>query len=393
MRKAALKKYCTGCGACVSAGKATFTVHKRGFTIPDNEREDFKLFCNKVCFSNGKQYGGKSSGYLWGNIVSYKLAWSSLPLVRLHGSSGGTLTSLCIYLLKEGIVDGIIHVKEDENSPIGSVVTCSTTEAQVVAHSGSRYSSSAPLIDIFDYLQEGRKYAFVGKPCDVATLQNLKSYDERFEKNFVLLLSFFCAGVPSNHANALLLKKMGTSVSNCKSLRYRGDGWPGYATAEDFQGKKYRLDYRSAWRDTLGRDIRPICRFCIDGIGEMADIVCYDAWYKGNNNNPIFSEADGRNGVLCRTAKGNGIFKDAVNKGYLKCEDYEACLLDLPHIQRYQFIRRSTMPSSIIAMRMMLKHTPSYPLLFMFKQMRNSSLRTHITRLCGTIKRVVQRKI
>ena len=90
-----------------------------------------------------------------------------------------------------------------------------------------------------------------------------------------------------------------------KSLRYRGDGWPGYATATQYDGKVFKMDYNTSWGQILGRDIMKMCRFCLDGIGEMADISCCDAWYLTNDNKPDFSEADGRNAVFCRSKLGD----------------------------------------------------------------------------------------
>lgn len=186
---------------------------------------------------------------------------------------------------------------------------------------------------------------------------------------------------------------MGTDAIHCKSLRYRGDGWPGYATAIDNKGEKYTLDYRTAWRDTLGRDIRLICRFCMDGIGEMADIVCYDAWYMNDKLEPVFEDAEGRNGVMCRTELGNEIFYNALNDGYIVASDYPNYDNELPHYQKYQHIRRTTMASTLLAMKMMFRATPDYPLAVILRQMKQGSFKEQIKRFLGTIKRIVLGKI
>lgn len=381
--------YCTGCGACVSEGLATFEFNNKGFKIARPKKEGFEEYCNKVCFSSGNQYDNMKAEEPWGKILSSKLAWSSDDTIRHLGSSGGTLTALCIYLLDFGIVDGIVHVKEDKTDPINTVCSLSTSREEIISHTGSRYSSSSPLNNISDYLGQGKRYCFVGKPCDVATLRNLMKVDQRYKETFVFLLSFFCAGAPSVNANELLLTKMGTERSKCVSLRYRGDGWPGYATAVDKDGNSHKIDYRSAWRDTLGRDIRLICRFCMDGIGDMADVVCYDAWYLGKDHKPLFNEAEGRNGVFCRTEKGLKLFEEASKKGYVVTSDYTRYSDDLRMIQKYQFNRRVTLPSTILAMKTMLRSVPGYPLSYVISLMKYSTLKLQITRFLGTIKRII----
>lgn len=393
MKKATIIKYCTGCGACVSSGEATLEMNPKGFPVAKPKKDSFNLFCNRICFSSGFQYRGGKPESIWGGIVSSSYAWSTVPEIRRIASSGGTLTALCLYLLDSGKVDGIVHVQENPDNPIDTITTCSMTRDEIINHCGSRYSSSSPLLNIFDYLQTEKKYCFVGKPCDVATMRNLMKTDHRFEESFIILLSFFCAGAPSVNANLLLLNKLNTTKEKCISLRYRGDGWPGYATAIDINGEKHTMDYRSAWRDTLGRDIRPICRFCLDGIGEHADVVCFDAWYMDDKKNPMFTEADGRNGVFCRTAIGQVIFEEAVNNGYIIVEKSPQLIDNLSYIQRYQFTRRVTMCSTILAMRVLLKSVPSYPLKYIWHFMKYDKFRSHFSRFRGTIIRVIQGKI
>lgn len=393
MKKSTIIKYCNGCGACVSEGKATFAINERGFKEAVPTSRDFREYCNKVCFSSGRQYKDKKESNIWGEILSSHYSWATNTSVRMSGSSGGTLTALCIYLLKSGQVDGIVHTMEDPHNPIETLTVISRTESEVAAHTGSRYSSSSPILHISDYIEDGCKYCFVGKPCDVAALRNMMYNDQRYRESFKFLFSFFCAGVPSIHANELLLNKMGTSKDKCISLRYRGDGWPGFATAVDADGTIHKLDYRSVWRDTLGRDIRPICRFCIDGIGEMADIVCFDAWYMGDDKKPLFKEAEGRNGVFCRSKEGLRVFIEACNAGYIEASDYSGYVDELRYIQKYQYTRRTTMPSTLLAMKLLFKSTPSYPFAFMMSLMRSSTIKSNVIRFLGTIKRVLKGRI
>ena len=393
MKSKSILKFCTGCGACVSAKKANLQMDEKGFLIPHPCDDSFQDYCNKTCFATGRQYQNIKESVVWGPVLSSYYAWSSNPLVRHQASSGGTLTALCVYLLESKFVDGIVHIKENPDNPISTLTTCSVTINDIITNSGSRYSSSSPLLHINDYLDKGKRYCFVGKPCDVATLRNLMIDDARFRNTFTVLLSFFCAGAPSEKANMTLLQKMGTNIEECRSLRYRGEGWPGFATAIDSSGTKFTLEYRTAWRDTLGRDIRPICRFCIDGIGELADIVCYDAWYMDEQFRPIFDEAKGRNGVMCRTALGNDIFEKAVSKGYIIASDYSSYAEELPYYQRYQFTRRSTLASTFLALKLLGRDIPSYPLRIVLNLMKSKGVKAHYSRFKGTIKRILQGKI
>lgn len=393
MKEKKIIEYCTGCGACVAFAHADLKLDSRGFNVAHPKSGQFYQFGSKVCFASGEQYRNYKNSTFWGNVELSFRSWSLDPKVRLSASSGGTLTAICVYLLEEGIVDGIVHTMVDPKNPIRTVTVCSKTRQDIEARCGSRYSSSSPLTEITRFVNTDEKYCYVGKPCDVATMRNLAKIDKKVKTHFPIMLSFFCAGAPSENANLNLLAKLGVSLDKCVSLKYRGDGWPGYATAVDVDGKVHKLCYRSAWRDTLGRDIRNICRFCMDGIGEMADIVCYDAWYMNNAKEPVFDEAEGRNGVLCRNKLGVEILKAAKEKGYVEIEEYPAYEKELPYFQAYQYTRRATMASTMMAMKTMRRAIPHYPLPFVLHMMRFSTIRTQISRYKGTIKRILNGKI
>ena len=384
--------YCCGCGLCESLNKCKLCKDKKGFLKPDKETSELKSFCENVCPASGVQCNSLDSKQLWGrNIQAYK-AYSSDDNIRFMASSGGVLTSLCCYLLDYKLVDGIVHMKEDKNDPISTITVCSTTSSEVIEASGSRYSSSSPLRNIKQYLDDGKKYAFVGKPCDVTGLRNYSKLDSRVNESFPYMLSFFCAGAPSELANRRLLEKMNCDYESLKSLKYRGNGWPGYATSIDKNGK-HQLLYREAWRDTLGRDIRLMCRFCLDGIGELADISCCDAWKIGSDKKPLFEECDGENAVFCRTSLGYKLFNDACEAGYIVSSSYPSYKKELKYYQRYQYDRRVTMLGSIIAMKLLKKGVPNYDFKVLNRYAKKYRVRTQIKRFIGTYKRAKNGKM
>lgn len=359
LKKNELVKYCTGCGLCESYGKCRLAPDDKGFNKPVDYSSDFEEFGNIVCPSSGKQYNNCSNN-IWGKSVGYYLGFAHDNTIRKKGSSGGVITSLCIYLLENKIVDGVIQIKENKESPIETEVVISKSKEDVIRCAGSRYSSSSPLIRMKDLLCSNERYAFVGKPCDIDALRNYSKLDASVDKQIIVMISFFCMGVPSRRANEQLLDSMGIQEEKCKSLRYRGDGWPGYATAIDLDENEYRMSYSESWGKILGRDLREICRFCGNGIGETADIACADAWYLTTDNRPDFSEKEGRNLVISRTMIGEKLIREASEKGYIELNDYSDAEKEMRYYQNSQFMRRATLYSRILAMKLMRK---KYPLL------------------------------
>lgn len=391
MKKNDYKKYCTGCGLCSSAEKCQLKMNEFGFYEPDLCSSDFEEFASKICPSSGIQ-SSLYDGSIWGKYKSVFLSYSQDENIRLKASSGGTITSICSYLLENNIVDGVLHCARDEEKIIGTKVYLSTTSNDVINRCGSRYVDSSPLINIIDLLKEDKKYAFVGRPCDIDALKNYSLINKEVDKKIILTISFFCAGVPSFNANKKLLEKLGTSIEECKKIDYRGNGWPGFATAISANGKVSSITYDESWGKVLGRDIRLICRFCMNGIGETADISCGDAWYI-KDGKPSFEENKGRNITFCRTGIGEKIFNDAVRKKYVEKENCESVDEYLEIIQNYQYIRRATLKSNISAMRLFRKSVPNYDKKVLKKYSKKASLKIRLKRFIGTIRRIMKGKI
>ena len=177
-------------------------------------------------------------------------------------------------------------------------------------------------------------------------------------------------------------------MERCMSLTYRGNGWPGYATAVNKDGTSKKIDYDSSWGKILGRDLMPACRFCLDGIGEAADISCGDAWYAGGNGKPVFSEHEGRNIVFARTSEGLDILQGMMDEGNVTFEKVEDLESYLSTIQKSQFFRRASMSSRIAALRIMRKPYPKYPKELMNSYNKGISLKEKLRVFLGTCKRI-----
>lgn len=385
------QEYCTGCGLCKSIMKTEFYTDNNGFSYPIINDQAEEKFFDKVCPCGSNYAKHIKSNNIWGDYISLYYGYSTDNNIRTSASSGGLLTTICIYLLKNRCVDGIIQIEADSNIPYKTQVSISTSIDDVIKCMGSRYCISSPLENIKDMISTEKKYAFVGKPCDVASLKLYMENDPVMSKQIVYLFSFFCAGEPSENAQHQLLEKLGCSSPYKQvKLTYRGNGWPGYATAE-YNNTKSSITYDESWGKILGRDIRKICRFCFDGIGSFADISCGDAWYLNSDNTPDFSEHAGRNIIFIRSSKGQELFLNIIKSGLINVES--ANIESLRYMQRYQHERRATMIAKICALIICRKNKPSYSFGSMLKLVKNVKLRSQFRILKGTIQRIRSGKI
>lgn len=393
MKVDCFKEYCTGCGLCSSIRNVNITKDSKSFPVPDISSSDIQLL-EQICPCGGcasEKFGG-----IWGNSISTFYAWAKNNDIRKGASSGGVLTSLCCYLLHRGLVDGIIQTRKSQTVPYETVTLISRTEEDVRKCMGSRYSISSPLLQIKQIIKPNEKYAFVGKPCDVSALRMYMEKDEELATHIPYVFSFFCAGMPSESAQIKLLEKLGCNGTNdCSDLQYRGNGWPGYATAIKKDGTKNQITYSESWGKILGRDVRKCCRFCFDGIGELADVSCEDAWYLTKDNKPDFSEHDGRNVVFARTKIGADIIQEATKDGFIILDkiDVKSIFSDLKFIQTYQYERRAGLGSMIAAMKICFRDFPAYNKSKLNEYKHELSLKKRLKRFLGTIKRILQGKI
>ena len=200
----------------------------------------------------------------------------------------------------------------------------------------------------------------------------------------------FCAGLPSNQAQQKLLDMLKVEKSGLSCLKYRGEGWPGETTAIDSLGKQYSLDYNTTWSKILGRDIMSACRYCLDSIGELADISCGDAWYL-KDNRPNFSERPGRNVIFARSKLGCEILNHLKDKHRVELTDVN--IEEIKYSQACHYDRRATMSTKIFATKLMWKTTPKYSVNSLKKYKRAVTFKKRLRYGLGTIKRIIQGKI
>lgn len=386
------KSNCIGCGLCHSELGTSMKKGRKGFLSPSLENNTkTEVFLNQVCPILGYNATKCDVRDVWGKYIKSYAGYAKNEYIRKKASSGGILTALSIYLLERGKVDGIIHVVMDEENPIATMDSISSTREQILAGCGSRYGISSPWMKLNECVDKNKKYAAIGKPCDIEALRNMKNSSTSYD-NIIYLLSFFCAGLPSDDANGKLLHNMGCEQNECKMLVYRGNGWPGTTTAIDKSGKIYEMQYSKAWGGILGRDVHPFCRICFDGIGDAADIACGDGWYIMSDKTVDFSERDGRNVVFARTELGCKLLEEALDDDAIALSEWED-ISQLRVIQKYQYTRRTTMRAKLLAYRIMGQKVPLYSKNLLKDFSKRASKEEKLRIFLGTIKRFMNGSI
>lgn len=391
---------CSGCGLCAGISSAdTPAIVMRdspaGYRRPEIIAEvpaDQAQMIDAVCpGANIKHSAGDLEAEyhpVWGPLVGVRLGWSKDDELRRNASSGGGLSAILAQLLATGAVDYVVQTSVSPGSPVRNALKISTGRDDVFHSAGSRYAPSSPLEDIGKRLDADGRFAFVGKPCDVAGLRQLARHDPRVNEKVPYMLAFMCAGVPSYRGTSALLKEMGVSdEADIAAFRYRGDGWPGFATAELSDGRRFQMDYDTSWGSILNRHLQFRCKICPDGIGEFADIVCADGWHCDDNGNPLFDEQDGRSIVLTRTRKGEELVVEAIDAGVLVTQPLS--IDAIAQMQPFQARRKGMVLPRLAAMAAVRRKRPRFTDLALAENTRRLGLKESLRSLLGTLRRLL----
>lgn len=383
---------CLGCGGCVATLQRddlkmamTSDGYLRPSVVPLDANERAKLV--QVCAGLALEHdGSREEEYhpLWGPIREVSTGYATDPEVRYRGSSGGVLSALAISLVESGEVEFIWSTAADPADPIGNESAPRVSRQDVLTAAGSRYAPSSPLAGIERHLADGRRFAFVGKPCDVAALRRMAQHDPRIDDQIPYKLAFFCAGVPSRKGTQQVIEAMGINPDRVTRFQYRGDGWPGFARARDLDGNEAQMDYNSSWGTILNKHLQFRCKICPDGIGEFADIACADAWY-GKDGYPDFTERDGRSLIVVRTKAGQRLLDNA-RAGQQVATDSLA-VDEIARMQPYQVNRKRNTIARSAALWVARGNGPRYRKLALLKLAASTPLREQLRNFVGTWRR------
>ena len=184
-----------------------------------------------------------------------------------------------------------------------------------------------------------------------------------------------------------MLKVMGIEPDDTATIRYRGNGWPGDATALAADGHTAKMSYSRSWGSILTRHVQWRCRICPDHTGEFADIAVGDPWYR-----PIAEGDAGRSLIVARTERGRRAVHDAVAAGFLSAQRVDPKLLPAsqPNLAR----ARGAVWGRLLGLRLMGVATPSYHRIPMFHLwMRDLTLRDKVKSILGTMRRVIRKDL
>lgn len=350
---------CSGCGLCASlTGGIEMRLSPEGFMrptqiaqdrseTPSNSLEVFERACPGRTVVAPEVDAGSKVHPIFGRYLGVWEGWSRDPETRMAGSSGGVLTTLASFLSERDKTAAQV-VAMDNRQPTKSVAVRIMTRDEALLSAGSRYAPVAVAAENLDGIA-----SVTGKPCEISAIRAAEH-----QGSSPVLLSFFCAGTPSQRATEVLVSNLGHKVDAVTSTRYRGEGWPGNFVVTSSDGAISHMGYEESWGAVLGKQLQGRCKSCVDGTGESADIAVGDYWAADEKGYPVFDNQEGRSVVIARSLRGQRVLNDCVAAGLIVLNPVS--LDSVSPIQPLQVKRRMTLPGRLLGKRLSGQKIPNY---------------------------------
>ena len=302
------KNICIGCGACVSICPYFKTYKGKTVAMFQCSRDSGRCyaFCPKTGVDldklSEKLYNKKYSGDPLGNYKAIYISEKGDKAAKGNFQNGGTVSALIEFALKNKIIDSSILTRRNGAVSIPEIVT---DHEKVQAYASSKYGLS-PVVSVFNEGVEAgyKKIGVVGTPCSVIAMANIRSNPTDLP-NFIdksgIVIGLFCTwALDTSKFEETLKDKIDLS------LLQKVDIPPPPADVMTFTTSHKEITVPLS-------EIRPGipsgCSYCHDMTGEFADISVGALELKGEKSKNI---------IIVRTERGEKLFNEALNSGYIK---------------------------------------------------------------------------
>ncbi|CAM4144416.1 Coenzyme F420 hydrogenase/dehydrogenase, beta subunit C-terminal domain [Zobellia nedashkovskayae] len=327
--------YCTGCGACAFATSTKMNINEYGEYVPDLgsiEKKDAQTIerAEFVCPSLNPDYNenvlantflGSDNGNKSQFIGPYQNVYGGFVTeadYRNRGTSGGFGTYIGAALFENGMIDGVIHVKESQRTDASDPFFkygLSTSLEEIQNGARTKYHV-IELSEILNLIQEKPgKYLLIGVPCMIKAIRRIQLKDAFVKESIKYTLALVCGHLKSVNWTLSLAWGKGITPEKATKFKYRtkGEGIPARAYVFTAYSDAQEIVEDSAnvigGKFNQGALMLEACDFCDDVVGETADITVGDAWL------PQFEiDAQGTNMLIIRNKEINELLQKCIKE-------------------------------------------------------------------------------
>lgn len=322
---------CCGCGTCQALcpkNAVTLSESKEaGVYVPAIDQYNCSNcgICKDVC--PGREvdfleleraaFGRSPTNNLLGARLGCYSGYSSDQKVRYSSASGGMVTSLLLFALREKLIDGALVVKAGEGDPLRPFSFIARTEEEIIASHASRYCPVPVNLSLKEILKNEGRYAVVGLPCHIAGVRMAEQMNKKLKEKIKYHFCLVCNHTPTFRATDFLLKKLKVEPKEIREVSYRGQGWPGGCLVKCRNQKEYFIKLGSFyyWGLIFQKLFWPRrCFLCNDKIGRLGDISFMDPHLPEYYQN----EKIGASLMITRSSIADELLAEAMHAGVIE---------------------------------------------------------------------------
>jgi coenzyme F420 hydrogenase subunit beta len=298
---------CTACGACVSLCPYLRSAAGRIVKLNDCDLSEGRCFayCPRTEVDldriHMKVFQQAYRDVEMGPLKRVVMCRAADEAFRTRGQSGGTVSALMDFALKEGVIDGALLTHRNEaHLPEGRLAR---NREEVLECAGSSYVAG-PTLETLNRadLQGAERIGVVGTPCQVLALGKMRTSDlpKRTPIDQVgLVVGLFCTWALTYGPFIQFLKDR-VGLERIEKL----DITPPPERLLKVTAGSRTLDIPL---DEIRPFIRPSCEVCLDMTSELADVSVGTA-----------EGVEGWNTVIVRTERGEDLLKRAESAGVVE---------------------------------------------------------------------------
>jgi len=233
---------------------------------------------------------------------------------RRRAPSGGIITTLTAFAIEKGLVDGALVSGHRPDDPFTPVPYIARTPEEVYASVGSHYSPVASMAALDEIIRDRKgRYIVVGLPCHLHGVRKAQLRMKKLQGR-LLTIGLFCGAQRTLGGVDYLLDQMGVRKEDVVAIDHRGGGWPGRMRVELRDGTHRDLEQQSYSDNPIYVSNTPTrCLTCSDGLAELADIACGDAWLP----EVLAKDTIGTSIILTRSEAGDELLRAACDAGLI----------------------------------------------------------------------------
>lgn len=296
--------FCTGCGACAAVCRdISIKLTADGAMRADLSKASAGSLdtASRICpFSdlspNETEVGARLFGAELprdnrvGHYLSLGAGNTADDDARYRSGSGGLTNWVLEQLLSKGMIQGVIHVGQDDRTPCDGkalfAYRLSYTIDELYSGSKSKYYSTEMSAALNQLRGDGKRYAIVGVPCFITAARHIAEVDAGLSEQLAYFVGLVCGHLKSTRFAELMAWQNEVTPADLETVDFR-------KKVPNLPANKYHFAAKSKstgeWHSEVASSLYggdwghaffqlKGCDYCDDIFAEAADVVFGDAW-------------------------------------------------------------------------------------------------------------------